>query len=146
MLVHNPHDLRRIQSGSSADSDDYIWLEFVHLRQTLHSILNLRVNTNVEELCYIEAFLLQLIDDGIACADLEQVRIGYDECSLIVVNFTQFSQSNWCAASLEVNFLRQLQLQHVFFSCCNGLDIQQLLELSISCICGISPGSRSQCE
>ena len=51
IFVHDPHDLRSIDCGTAADSDDNVRLEFVHLREALHRILDLRVNADVEEFC-----------------------------------------------------------------------------------------------
>ena len=58
MLVHHPHDLGCVHSGTSAKGDNRIWLELLHLIGPLLCTLQRRVWCHFIEACMLDAHLV----------------------------------------------------------------------------------------
>ena len=144
MLIHQPHDLSGIDCGAAADGDDDIGLEVMHCLHTLHSVLNLGVNTDVVEAGSLDAHGLQLVNDRLADAQLKQGSVGDDEGLLAVILVTQLLQCNRGAALLEVQLLGNSQPQHIFSPFCNSLDVQQLVDVGLAHEGRTAEGTRAQ--
>ena len=116
ILVHDPHDLGGVDGGAAAHGDDDVGLELVHLGQALHGVLDLGIHTDVEELGGLNAHVTQLVDDGIAGAQLIQGGVGDDEGTLEVVDLLHLPQGHGGAAGLVIDLLGQLEPQHVLLA------------------------------
>ena len=144
MLIHQPHDLRGVDGGAAADGDDDIGVEVVHGGHALHSVLDLGINTDVVERGGLDAHGLQLVDDGLADAQLKQGSVGDDEGLLAVILVTQLLQRDRGAALLEVQLLGKSQPQHIFSPFCNSLDVQQLVDVGLTHEGGAAEGAGAQ--
>ncbi len=132
MLIHQPHDLGGVDGGAAADGDDDIGLELVHGRQALHGVLDLGVHTDVIENTGGDAHVGQLVQDGLAHADLKEVGVRDHKGLLAVVFVLQLPEGDGGAALLEIDLLRHAQPQHILSPLCHGLDVQQLLHVGLT--------------
>jgi len=105
MLVHDPHDLRSVDGGATAHGNDDIGLELMHLGQTLHSVLDLGIDTDIEELGSLNARVTQLVNNGVAGTQLIQSGVGDNESAFEVINFLHLPQSHGGAAGFEIDLL-----------------------------------------
>ena len=105
MLVHDPHDLRSVDGGATAHGNDDIGLELMHLGQTLHSVLDLGIDADIEELGSLNARVTQLVNNGVAGTQLIQSGVGDNESAFEVINFLHLPQSHGGAAGFEIDLL-----------------------------------------
>ena len=146
MLVHDPHDLGGVDGGAAAHSDDDVRLELMHLGQALHGVLNLGVNANVKELGSLDAHIPQLVDDGVAGAQLIQRGVGDDEGPLEVVDLLHLPQGHGGAAGLVIDLLGQLEPEHILLADGDVLDVQQLLIVGVAHEGGVAHGAGPQSQ
>jgi len=74
--------------------NDDIGLELMHLGQTLHSVLDLGIDTDIEELGSLNARVTQLVNNGVAGTQLIQSGVGDNESAFEVINFLHLPQSH----------------------------------------------------
>ena len=144
MLVHDPHDLGGVDGGAAAYGDDNVRLELVHLGQALHGVLNLGIHTDVEELGGLNAHVTQLVDDGVAGAQLIQRGVGDDKGPLEVIDLLHLPQGHGGAAGLVIDLFGQLEPEHILLAESDGLDIQKLLIVGVAHEGGVAHGAGAQ--
>ena len=126
MLVHYPHDLAGVHCGSTAQSDDGVGLEGLHLLHALLCALQCRVRSYLVEACMLNTHLVQFFLDRFHVAVLIQESICYDKCFLLVHDGSQLVQGNRHAAFLKVDLFWCSEPQHILSPLGHCLDIDEM--------------------
>ena len=146
MLIHHPHDLRRVHSGAAAQGDDSIRLKASHLLCTGLGAFQLGIRLYIIEAAVNDSHLIQLVGYGLCISILIKEGIRYDEGTFLVHDGAQLIESHRHAAALEINFFRCSEPKHVFSPFRNGLDVDQLFDPYIFRYGVSAPGSAAQCQ
>ena len=127
-LVHEPHDLGRVDRGSAADRDDHIGLEASELFEAALCRLDRRIRLDVAENARRNAHVDQLLEHGIEKPRAVKESVGDDEGAFLA---RKIAQRRAETAVFEVNSLRDTEPQHVFSPFRNGFDVQKVFRSDV---------------
>ena len=146
MLIHDPHDFRRVHCGTAADGDDGIRLELGHLVSTLSRALERRVRGNFIEASVLNAHFVEFLFNRLGVAVIVKERVGNNKRLFLAHDRFQFVKRNRQAAFFEIHLFGCAEPQHIFPSFGNGFDIQQMFDTDVFGNRVAAPGAAAKCQ
>ena len=146
VLIHHPHDFRRVHSGTAADGDDGIRLELGHLVSTLSRALERRVGGNFIEAGVLNAHFVELLFNRLGVAVIVKERVGNNKRLFLAHDGFQLVKRNRQAAFFEIHLFGCAEPQHIFPSFGNGFDIQQMFDTDVFGNRVAAPGAAAECQ
>ena len=131
MLVHEPHDLRGVHRGATANGDNGVGLELVtHHGGAALDGLDRRFRLDVVDDAEGDAVLAgaQLVDDLVDHAELLHDLVAHDDRAVEVVHVAQIPDR----VRLEIGLRRHLEPLHVVVPPCDALDVDEVDGLDVA--------------
>ncbi|VUS45122.1 hypothetical protein SB6422_05267 [Klebsiella huaxiensis] len=143
MLVHHPHDFRRIHRRSAAQGYDDVGLEGVSQLCTFAHDGQRRVGFHFKEDFGFDARRFQHGSDLIRVSVVEQEAVGDDQCALMAIG-DHFIQRDGQRAAAEIDGFRKFMPQHIFSSLCHGFLVDQMFRPDVFRDRVTAPGAAAQ--
>ena len=123
MFIHQPQNLGGIHRRTAAQSDNDIRLEGIYHIDGNVNRAQIRIRFNIGENLILNAQTFQNIGDFLGITQIEQWFVGNQKSFFAAL---QFFQCQLQRTRFEINFFRNFEPQHIFFTHCHCFNVHQM--------------------